>query len=320
MQLDFSIVVPVFNEEESLRELVRNIEKAFSSIKKTYEVIFVDDGSTDKTLDVLKRMVSESKKIRFLSFRKNLGKSAALTLGFREANGKYIVTLDADLQDDPSNIKNLYRTLEHGKFDLVTGWRKNRQDGFLKILSSKIFNKVVVPTLFGIRLNDLNSGLKIYRSEAAKDLKIYGGMHRFIPVIAAELGFSVSEKEVLHHPRKYGESKYKFSKIFTDIPDLLTIYFIMKYNRRPLHFFGKIGGAIFGAGFAILLYLSYLRIFLDQKIGDRPLLLFGVLLVIAGIQTLFTGLLADLIVNANSKKGDEFSIKYDSREGISSKT
>jgi len=311
--MDFSIVIPVFNEQESLRELMVNIKKAFSNVKKTYEVIFVDDGSTDKSLDILKRIASENKNIRVLSFRKNSGKSLVLTLGFQMASGKYIATLDADLQDDPSNIMPLFQKLNRGKYDLVTGWRKNRKDNILKILSSRIFNRVAVPALFGIKLNDLNSGLKVYKSEVVKSLRIYGGMHRFIPVIAAEMGFSVTEKEVLHHRRKYGESKYKSSKILTDIPDLLTIYFIMKYNRRPLHFFGKIGGIVFGIGLMILVYLSYLRLFFDQKIGDRPLLLLGILLVIAGIQTLFTGLLADLIVNTNSKK-DEFSIKYDSKE------
>ena len=311
--MDFSIIVPVFNEEESLRELISNIKKVFGNTKKTYEVIFVDDGSTDKSLDILKRIASENKNVRALSFRKNSGKSQALTLGFQMTNGKYIATLDADLQDDPANIMPLFQKMTRGQYDLVTGWRKNRQDNLLKILSSRLFNRFVVPLLFGIKFNDLNSGLKVYKSEAAKSLRIYGGMHRFIPVIAAEIGFSVTEKEVLHHRRKYGESKYKSSKILTDLPDLLTIYFIMKYNRRPLHFFGKIGGIVFAIGLIILVYLSYLRLFLDQRIGDRPLLLLGILLVIAGIQTLFTGLLADLIVNTNSKE-DEFSIKYDSKE------
>lgn len=316
--MDFSIVVPVFNEEESLRELMANIKKAFVNVKKTYEVIFIDDGSQDKSLEVLKRIVRENKNVRALSFRKNLGKSPALSLGFREAKGKYIVALDADLQDDPANIMPLYQKLTRGEYDLVTGWRRDRKDSFLKVLSSKFFNKVVARTLFGIRLNDLNSGLKLYRAQTAKALKIYGGMHRFIPVIAVEMGFSVAEKEVLHHRRKYGQSKYKSSKVFTDFPDLLTIYFIMKYNRRPLHFFGKIGGLVFGVGLIILLYLSYLRLFLDQKIGDRPLLLLGILLIIAGIQTIFTGLVSDLIVNANALKDEEFSIKYDSAQNPSS--
>jgi glycosyltransferase involved in cell wall biosynthesis len=312
--MDFSIVVPVFNEEQSLRELMASIKKAFADTKKTYEIIFIDDGSTDKSLEILKRLTRENKNVRVLSFRRNLGKSSSLMLGFREAQGKYIATIDADLQDDPSSILALAKKLTRGKYDLVTGWRKNRKDNFFKKLSSRFFNKIAVPALFKTRLNDLNSGLKLYRSETAKVLKLYGGMHRFIPVIANEMGFSVAEKETAHHRRKYGESKYKASKILTDLPDLLTIYFIIKYDRRPLHFFGKIGGFIFGAGVSILLYLSYLRLFLNEKIGDRPLLFLGILLVIAGIQTLFTGLLADLIVNKNQKESDDFSIKYDSKQ------
>lgn len=310
MQKDFSIVIPVFNEEESLRELVSNIKRVFAKGKKTYEIIFVDDGSTDMTLEILKLLEKDNLGIKVFSFRKNLGKSPALMLGFKKATGKYIVTLDGDLQDDPVNIMSLHQKLTKGNFDLVTGWRKNRQDGGLKKLSSKLFNKIV-SVIFGIKLNDLNSGLKMYTSDLAKELNIYGGMHRFIPIIAVGLGYRVSEKETVHHPRKYGSSKYKFSKMFTDIPDLATMYFITKYDRRPLHFFGKIGAVCFIAGVLTLSYLSYLH-FLGEKIGDRPLLIFGVLLVIAGIQTIFTGLIADLIVNFHTDKTLNFPIRYSS--------
>ncbi len=313
MQKDFSIVVPVFNEEESLRELVSTIKKAFSNIKKTYEVVFVDDGSTDRTLEILKILEREHKEVRVYSFRKNLGKSAALMLGFKEAVGKFIVTLDADLQDDPANIMPLYQKLTKNNYDIVTGWRKHRKDSAFKTISSRFFNSVVVPAFFGIRLHDLNSGLKIYRPEVAKELKIYGGMHRFIPVIANEMGHRVSEKETTHHPRKYGVSKYKSTKVFTDIPDLITMYFLSRYTSRPLHFFGKIGTLIFGIGFVILLYLSYLRL-IGERIGGRPLLLFGVLMVLAGMQIIFTGLLADLIVNLNAQKKENFPIKYRSEK------
>lgn len=308
MQKEFSIVVPVLNEEESLRELVVNIKDSFESLKKSYEIIFIDDGSTDRTLEILKILEKSNRNIRVYSFRRNLGKSPALMLGFQKAKGKYIVTLDADLQDDPKNIKVLYQRLTKNGYDIVTGWRKERKDKLIKKISSRLFNKIV-SILFGLKVHDLNSGLKIYKSQAAKDLKIYGGMHRFIPVIAKELGYSVGEKETLHHPRKYGVSKYKASKIFTDIPDLITIYFLTKYTRRPLHFFGKIGSIIFAIGMIILAYLSYLH-FIGERIGNRPLLLFGVLLVITGIQTIFTGLLADLTVNLNSEDHDEFPIKY----------
>jgi|SRR3990167_688672 len=309
MQKDFSIVIPIYNEQESIRELISNIKRAFSGVKKTYEMIFIDDGSTDKTLSILKNVRTENKDIKIYSFRKNLGKSPALMLGFARSTGKTIVTLDADLQDDPSNIMALYQKLTKNGYDIVTGWRKDRKDNIFKIMSSQIFNKIV-SVLFGLKLHDLNSGLKIYKSEAAKDLKIYGGMHRFIPIIAQEMGYKVAEKEILHHPRKYGFSKYKFTKIFTDVPDLITIYFLTKYTRRPLHFFGKIGAFVFTIGFIILLYLSYLR-FIGERIGGRPLLLFGVLLILAGMQIIFTGLLADLIVNINSKDDDDFPIKFE---------
>jgi len=314
MQKDFSIVIPVFNEDESVRELVSKIKQAFQKIKKSYEIIFIDDGSSDGTLDQLMNLARENRDIRIYSFRKNMGKSPALMLGFKKAQGKFIVTLDGDLQDDPINIATIHNKLIKGNYDLVTGWRKNRKDKPFKKVSSKMFN-ALVSLLFGIKLNDLNSGLKIYRSTAAKDLKIYGGMHRFIPVLTAEMGYRVTEVPTVHQARKYGVSKYKFSKVFTDIPDLATIYFITKYNRRPLHFFGKLGGFIFLVGFLILSYLTVLR-FMGEKIGDRPLLIFGVLLVIAGMHVIFTGLLADLIVNFSSKDSQEYSIKYTNDVGV----
>lgn len=306
--MDFSIVIPVYNEEESLRELVQNIKRAFGKIKKTYEIVFVDDGSSDRTLEILKLLARENRNMKIFSFRRNLGKSPALMLGFSKASGKFIVTMDGDLQDDPINISELHQKLVRGNVDLVTGWRKDRKDSIFKKISSYLFN-TIVSVLFGKKLHDLNGGLKIYKAELARELRIYGGMHRFIPVIAHELGYTIAEKEIVHHARKYGISKYKSSKIFTDIPDLITIYFIMKYNSRPLHFFGKIGSTVFLIGIIILLYLSYIH-FTGHAIGDRPLLLFGILLIIAGIQTIFTGLIADLIVNFHSKNNEEYPLKY----------
>lgn len=307
MEKEYSIVIPVLNEAESLKELLSNIKKAFLPTKTSYEVIFIDDGSTDETLNLLKTIEENEKLVRVFSFRRNLGKSAALMLGFKKANGRYIVTLDADLQDDPANIKGLRLKLKNGNFDLVSGWRKDRKDKKIKKVSSWMFNKIV-SILFEMNIHDLNSGLKLYKAETAKELNLYGGMHRFIPVIAKELGYKVAEKEIVHHERKYGKSKYRSSKIFTDIPDIITIYFLTKYTRRPLHFFGKVGSALFFIGFLMLSYLSYLH-FIGEKIGTRPLLLFGVLLVMVGVQTVFTGLLADLFVHTN-KENNNFPIKY----------
>jgi glycosyltransferase involved in cell wall biosynthesis len=306
--ITYSIIIPVFNEEESLKELLQTIKKSFSRIKKSYEIIFVDDGSFDSSLDILKRLENENKEIRVFSFRRNLGKSNALMLGFQQARGEFILTMDADLQDDPSNIKALETKLVKGNVDMVTGWRKDRRDNPYKKITSHIFNSIV-SHLFAIKIHDLNSGLKIYRQEVVKDLHIYGGMHRFIPVIVNELGYRVAELEILHHPRKYGKSKYKATKVITDIPDLLTIYFLTKYTRRPLHFFGKIGTLLFVLGVIALGYLSILHL-MGQRIGTRPLLFFGMLLIIAGIQTIFTGLLADLFTNERKNEPTNFPLKY----------
>lgn len=306
MEKEYSIVIPVLNEEESLRELVAKIEKAFKE-KSNYEIIFVDDGSTDGTLDVLKNLKKEKKNIKIVSFRRNLGKSSALMQGFKIATGKFIATLDGDLQDDPSNIKELKERMVKGGFDLVSGWRKNRKDTLFKKISSLIFNKTV-SILFKLKVHDLNGGLKLYKNEVIKELHIYGGMHRFIPVIAKESGFRVGEREILHHPRKYGYSKYKSSKIITEIPDLVTIYFLSNYTRRPLHFFGRIGSVIFIIGVFVLTYLSVLH-FMGARIGTRPLLFLGALLVLTGIQTIFTGLLADLLVHTR-REDINYPIKY----------
>jgi len=310
MKPKFSLVIPVFNEDESLPELLEKIQLFFKKFKHSFEVIFIDDGSTDNSLNLLKQFSKENNNIKVFSFRRNLGKSPALMMGFSKAQGDYVMMLDADLQDDPENIKVMFEYMQKNNLDLVTGWRRDRKDSTYKRITSKFFNKLV-SLLFGANLHDLNSGLKLYKLDLAKELEIYGGMHRFIPIIAKEMGYKVGEAPTTHNPRKYGKSKYKSSKVFTDIPDLITIYFLTKYNRRPLHFFGKIGGIIFISGSVILLYLTVLR-FQGESIGTRPLLLLGALLVIAGIQTIFTGLIADLIVNLTRKDQQQFPLRHDS--------
>lgn len=306
-----SIVVPVFNEKESLSELLEQVEEALSPLKKTYEVIFVDDGSTDGTLELLQRIEKEKKNVQVYSFRRNLGKSYALTLGFQKAEGEYVATLDADLQDDPQDMVKLLQHLEENTLDLVTGWRKNRKDTSFKKSASRFFN-YLISRLFKLNIHDLNCGLKVYRTECAKDLRLYGGLHRFIPLLALEMGYSVGEHTVSNRERKFSYSKYKASKVFTDLPDLFTIYFLAKYNTRPLHFFGKIGMVPFVIGSIILLYLTIIW-FSGERVGTRPLLTFGVLFVIAGMQILITGLLADMIVHADMKKETSFPLKYKSK-------
>lgn len=305
----YSLVIPVLNEEESLPELVKNIENALK--KETFEIVFIDDGSTDKSKEILKKFISQKKNIRLIAFRRNLGKSPALTLGFQKAKGEFIVMMDADLQDDPEEITKLKDKLDEG-FDLVSGWRKERRDSLLKVINSKFFNSLM-SNLFNVKVHDLNCGLKLMKNGVAKELFLYGGMHRFITIISKELGFKVAEAPIKHHPRKFGESKFKSTKILTDIPDLMTIYFLTKYTKRPLHFFMKLGVPIAFLGFGALFYLSILRLF-GEPIGDRPLLIFGVLFVITGLQVMLTGLIADLVVNFNRKEISDFPISFDSEK------
>src|SRR3989344_782022 len=304
------IVVPVFNEEESLGVFYKELILQVSKLKVDFEAIFVDDGSTDGSLSILKKFEEENKNIRIFSFRKHRGKAEALTLGFSKAIGEYVLTIDSDLQDRPDQIEKLIKKSKEG-WDLVSGWRKNRKDSFAKNISSKIFN-FVSSFFWGLKVNDLNCGLKLYRAEAAKSLNLYGGTHRFIPLILYQEGFSVAEVPVVHDKRKFGKSKYGFAKVFTEIPDMFTMLFLSRYSKRPLHFFALVGGLIFLIGVGILAYLTLLRIE-GYSIGRRPLLFLGMLLVISGLQVLFTGLLADLFISkSNENDNEEIILKYKS--------
>ncbi len=291
-----SIVVPVFNEEESLKAFYKELSAYVSDLDKDYEIIFVDDGSKDKSLDILKGIFSKNKNIKIFSFRKNKGKSEALTYGFEKSSGDYVVTLDADLQDKPSEISKLLNKIKKEGFNLVCGWRKDRKDSLSKIIASRIFNSLA-SFFWGAKLHDYNCGLKIYTRDAAKSLKLYGGLHRFIPLLVFQQGFTVTEIPVQHEVRKFGKSKYGFSKLWKDLPDIFTMLFLNKYGQRPLHFFGPIGFIFLLVGFGILIYLTIGKIFYGLGIGDRPILFLGMLLVLGGFQVLFTGFLADLIIN-----------------------
>ncbi|HSC29231.1 MAG TPA: glycosyltransferase family 2 protein [Vicinamibacterales bacterium] len=304
-----SVVVPVYNEEESLEEFLTSIERALTPPNDSYEVVFVDDGSTDGTFERLKALSRTHDRVRVFSFRRNLGKSAALLCGFQRAAGQYIFTMDADLQDDPGNFQRMYDRLISDRADIVSGWRRERHDGALKVLASRIFNRLMVRLLFGSSFNDMNSGIKLYRAEVAKELKLFGGMHRFIPLIAIEMGYRVLEYPVSHNERKYGASKYSAVKFLTEMPDLLTVFFLIKYTTKPLHFFARIGSALIAIGLLCLTYLTILW-FQSIPIGTRPLLTFGVLLVVIGGQIVFTGLLADLIVSFSQDRRREYPLKY----------
>jgi glycosyltransferase involved in cell wall biosynthesis len=301
-----SAVVPAYNEQESIEAFYKVLEPNLSKLDKTYEIIFVDDGSSDNTLEILKTLEKKNKNIRILSFRQHKGKAEALTAGFQAAKGDLIVTLDADLQDRPEEIENLIKKQKEG-FDLVSGWRKYRKDPFKTRISSKLFN-FLMSAFWGVNLHDYNCGLKLYTKDAAKSVILYGGMHRFIPLLISEKGFNVTEVAVVHEKRKFGKSKYGFSKIFKDIPDMFTLLFLTKYAKRPLHFFVTIGGVLGTVGVLILLYLSVLH-FLGETIGTRPLLIFGMLLVLAGFQVFFTGFLADLIISLSEKNNFGSSIE-----------
>ncbi len=305
-----SIVVPVFNEEESLGAFYKELILQVSKLKVGFEVIFIDDGSTDGSLGLLKKIEKENKNIRLFSFRRNQGKAEALTLGFAKAIGEYVLTLDADLQDKPSEIEKFIEKQKEG-WDLVSGWRKNRKDSIPKKIASKFFN-FISSFFWNLKVKDLNCGLKLYTREAAKSLNLYGGMHRFIPLLLHEEGFSVTEVPIVHDLRKFGKSKYNFTKVFTEIPDMFTMLFLSRYSRRPLHFFAPVGGFIFIVGTIILAYLTLLRLE-GYSIGRRPLLFLGMLLVISGLQVFFTGFLADLILHSSGKdKEDKFILKYSS--------
>ena len=293
-----SAIVPLYNEEESLEKLYPRLKSALNKLKIEHEIVFVDDGSSDSSLQILKKLASKDNTVKIYSLRKHSGKSEALTYGFKKAAGDYVVTLDADLQDRPEEIQNLLDKSREG-FELVSGWRKNRKDSLHMKIPSKFFN-FLMGAFWGVHLHDYNCGLKLYTKEAAKSLRLYGGMHRFIPLLVSEKGFEVTEIPVVHEPRLYGRSKYGFSKVFKDIPDMFTILFLTKYAKRPLHFFGLTGGILSAIGSLILLYLVVLKL-LGETIGGRPLLTFGMLLVLVGLQILFTGFIADLIINLNEK-------------------
>jgi len=304
--MDISVVVPAYNEEESLQELIQKLSHILHDLDKKCEIIIVDDGSTDQTLATSKELKKDFPLLKILSFRKNYGKSAALSEAFKLSDGDYVITMDADLQDDPKEIPNLISALESGNYDLVSGWKKKRHDPISKTVPSRIFN-FVTAKISGINIHDFNCGLKIYRKEVAKDLKIYGELHRFLPVLAHWNGFRVGEIAVQHHPRKFGKTKFGISRFFNGFFDLLTVLFVTRYQTSPLHIFGMLGliSAIFG--FAIEIYLSILW-FMGEGIRNRPLFFLGILAIIVGIQFVVFGLLGEMIT-ARFAEQTHYSIK-----------
>ncbi|MBN1893476.1 glycosyltransferase [bacterium] len=295
-----SVVVPLYNEAESLEPLHAEISGALRGLKRACEILYVDDGSTDGSFRILEKLFRRDGRVRVIQFRKNSGKSEALAAGFEAARGEAVVTLDADLQDDPAEIPRLIDRLEEG-FDLVSGWKQKRRDPMLtKRLPSRFFNRIT-SWMTGVRLHDFNCGLKIYRREVVKSIQVYGELHRYIPVVAVWDGFSVTEIPVHHRPRRYGKTKFGASRFINGFLDLMTVLFFTKYTRRPLHFFGLIGILSGLLGGVITAYLVILRIFKSSFLSNRPLLFIGVMLVILGMQFVSIGLLGEMITRSHAE-------------------
>ena len=301
-----SLLIPLFNEEESLPILYRELRETLEVLGIDYEIIFVDDGSTDKSFLVLERIHQEDNNVKVIQLRKNFGKSAAMAAGLAIVRGELIITLDADLQDNPEEIPHFIEKMKEG-YDLICGWRVDRFDPFFKRWSSRVFN-FTTSFFTNVRLHDFNCGFKAFRSEVAKEIKIYGELHRYIPVFASWRGFKVGELEVRHRPRRFGKSKFGVERFFRGFWDFLTVFFLTKYMRRPLHFFGPVGLLAFLLGLIINLYLSLLW-FSGTPIGSRPLLILGVLLMILGIQSISIGLLGEMITSRYHQDESNFPIR-----------
>jgi dolichol-phosphate mannosyltransferase len=304
-----SVIVPFFNERESLPELRRRLLAVLDDPEFRrgigtdggIEVIMVDDGSTDGSTALVREMAAERPDIRLISFRRNFGKTAALSAGFLAASGEVVVTMDADLQDDPAEILPLIRKLHEG-FDLVSGWKRERRDPVSKTLPSKFFNRTT--RLFsGIPLHDFNCGLKAYRRELSSSLQLHGEMHRYIPVIAHWSGFRVAELPVRHHPRKYGRSKFGTARFFAGLFDFLAVMFITRYLRRPMHFFGMMGLGSFATGLAVSLWVTLDKLLNQRPVSNRPILFLGILLIILGVQLFSTGLLGEMLSAGTTRSG-----------------
>jgi glycosyltransferase involved in cell wall biosynthesis len=294
-----SVVVPVYDEERSVALLYEELEAALEPGGEQWEAVFVDDGSQDGTFAALTRLHARTTNTKVVRLRRNFGKSAALATGFAHADGEIVVTIDGDLQDDPSEIPRLLTKLDEG-FDLVSGWKANRRDPLRRRVVSRIFN-AVTGRVSGLRLHDMNSGLKAYRAEVVQDQPLYGELHRFIPVLAHYRGFRVAELPVNHRPRPHGSSRYGLERYLRGFLDLLTVTFMGRYRHRPLHLFGGLGLFLGAVGTAILVYLTVLKA-TGHAIGQRPLLTLGVLLVVVGLQFFSLGLLSEMVTSHHEER------------------
>lgn len=297
---DISFVIPAKDEEGSIFQLYQKIVSVVGKLGKTCEIIFVDDGSTDRTFELLRGLNAKDRRVKVIKLRGNWGKSTALQVGFDRVKGKIIFTLDADLQDDPYEIPKFLKKIDDG-YDLVSGWKRQRHDPFSKTLPSKLGN-FAARVFTGIKIHDINCGFKAYRAEVTQNLNLYGELYKYIPVLVEKQNYKVTEIVIRHHPRRLGKSKFGWSRNIKGFLDLLTIIFLTGYLKRPAHFFGTVGLASFSMGFVIGLYITYLRITTGGIQYRHPLLFLGMLLMIIGVQITATGLLAEMFVNLNPKK------------------
>lgn len=305
-RIDISVVVPLYNEDESLKELHQQLRTALSRVTHRYELLFVDDGSSDRSFEVLRNLKRFDHRIKIIRFRRNYGKSAALSVGFHQAQGNIVITMDADLQDDPAEIPSFVKRINEG-FDLVSGWKKVRRDPITKTIPSRFFN-FITSVMTGIKIHDFNCGFKAYKKDVVKTVRVYGELHRYIPALAHWDGFKIGEMVVNHRPRKYGTTKFGMGRFWKGFLDLLTVLFTTRYFRRPLHLFGFWGivAAILGLGVDGWLAVEWLTG--QTSLSNRPLFLGGILLIIVGIQFISIGLLGELI--SKSKQSDEeYSIR-----------
>ena len=305
-RLDYSVIIPLYNEEESLRDLTEQLKVVLTRLGGRYEIIYIDDGSTDNSFRVLRDLHFKNKRIKVIRFRRNYGKSAALMVGFQKAQGEFVITMDADLQDDPAEIPNLVKQLRAG-YDVVSGWKKKRHDPITKTIPSKFFN-FITSLATGIKIHDFNCGLKAYRKDVVKSVTVYGELHRYIPALAHWQGFRIGEVPVQHRARKFGKSKFGTGRLFKGGLDLLTVLFTTRYMTRPLHFFGVWGMLSAMAGFILDAYLAVEWMLGRTALSNRPLFIVGLILIIVGVQFVSLGLLGEMITKAqNTDK--EYSIR-----------
>jgi glycosyltransferase involved in cell wall biosynthesis len=292
--MTLSVVIPVYNEQENIRLLYEKLKESLDPLNKEYEILFIDDGSTDRTLSILEEIQTKDNKLVVLSLRRNFGQTAAFAAGFDFSRGDVVVTMDGDLQNDPADISKLLDLIKEN--DLVSGWRKKRKDPFFTRRLPSMAANWLISNVTGVKLHDYGCSLKAYRRDVIKNLKLYGEMHRFIPAVASWYGVRVAEVETVHHPRIHGKSKYGISRTVKVVLDLITVKFLQSFSTKPIQFFGPVGIASGLLGFLVLLYLSIDKLFFGRDIGARPLLLLGALLVIVGIQLIGMGLIGEMLV------------------------